>query len=74
MGDGKVGETSDRVLQQQMSSIQDLNNQADKDFARQMALQALQQKIHAQQQEAMALSAIEKAKDDALKAIIQNMK
>lgn len=55
-------------------SIADLEKQADADFQRQLQLNALQQKIHAQQQEAMAMSAIEKAKDDAMKAIIQNLK
>lgn len=47
---------------------------ADKNFATQMALLGLQQKIHAQQQEAMTLSNIEKAKDEAMKAVIQNVK
>lgn len=47
---------------------------ADKNFATQLAMNALQQKIHAQQQESMTASNIEKAKDDAMKAIIGNVK
>ena len=47
---------------------------ADKNFATQMALLGLQQKIHEQEQEAMTLSNIEKGKDEAMKAVIQNIK
>lgn len=47
---------------------------ADKNFATQMALLGLQQKIHEQQQESMTLSNIEKSKDEAMKAVIQNVK
>ena len=39
-----------------------------------MALLGLQQKIHEQQQESMTLSNIEKSKDEAMKAVIQNVK
>ena len=47
---------------------------ADKNFATQMAMLSLQQKIHEQEQEAMTLSNIEKGKDEAMKAVIQNIK
>lgn len=47
---------------------------ADKNFATQMGLLGLQQKIHEQEQEAMTLSNIEKGKDEAMKAVVQNIK
>ena len=51
-----------------------IERQADKDYQRQLELMRIQQKMHAQQQEVMTRSAIDKSKDDAMKAIIQNMK
>jgi hypothetical protein len=42
--------------------------------AMQIAMIGLQQKIHEQEQEAMTLSNIEKGKDEAMKAVIQNIK
>ena len=47
---------------------------ADENFKMQMAMMALQNKIHEQEQEAMTLSNIEKSKDEAMKAVIQNIK
>jgi hypothetical protein len=58
----------------QASMVRAQEELADKNFATQMALLGLQQKIHEQQQEAMTLSNIEKAKDEAMKAVIQNVK
>ncbi|HWS86716.1 MAG TPA: hypothetical protein VN282_07115 [Pyrinomonadaceae bacterium] len=58
----------------QASMVRAQEELADKNFATQMALLGLQQKIHEQQQEAMTLSNIEKSKDEAMKAVIQNIK
>ena len=46
----------------------------DKAFATQMAMLDLQRKTHEQQQQVMTLSNLEKAKDDAMKAVINNIK
>lgn len=46
----------------------------DKSFATQMAMLGLQRKTHEQQQLAMTLSNLEKAKDDAMKSVINNIK
>ena len=51
-----------------------IERQADKDYQRQLEVMRIQQKMDAQQQEVMTRSAIDKSKDDAMKAIIQNMK
>jgi hypothetical protein len=66
------GSTSIRPDQQAM--IDEQKRQADENFAMQMALMSLQQKIHEQEQESMTLSNIEKGKDEAMKAVIQNIK
>ena len=46
----------------------------DKAFATQMAMLDLQRKTHEQQQQVMTLSNLEKAKDDAMKSVINNIK
>jgi hypothetical protein len=58
----------------QRRSIKAQEDLADENFKMQMAMMALQQKIHAQEQEAMTASNIEKGKDEAMKAVIQNIK
>ena len=60
--------------EKQAAMIRAQEELADKNFATQMAMMGLQQKIHEQQQEAMTLSNIEKGKDEAMKAVIQNIK
>lgn len=59
---------------EQAAAIRAQEQLADQNFAAQMAMNALQQKIHADQQRAMGESNIEKSKDDAMKAIIGNVK
>lgn len=58
----------------QAAGIRAQEELADKQFAATMAMNSLQAKVHAQQQEAMALSNLEKSKDDAMKAVISNVK
>lgn len=58
----------------QAAAIRAQEQLADQNFAAQIATNALQQKIHADQQRTMAESAIEKSKDDAMKSIIGNIK
>jgi hypothetical protein len=58
----------------QQALIDQQKELADKNFAMQMALMDLQQHIHEQQEKAMTLSNIEKGKDEAMKAVIQNIK
>ena len=60
--------------EKQAAMIRAQEELADKNFATQMAMMGLQQKIHEQEQEAMTLSNIEKGKDEAMKAVIQNLK
>lgn len=58
----------------QQLTPQQISDRADRDYERQLQLMEVQRKMHAQQQEVMTRSAMDKSKDDALKAIIQNMK
>jgi hypothetical protein len=70
MGDINTSGLDDK----QKAMIEAQEQLADKNFATQMALLGLQQKIHEQEQESMTLSNIEKGKDEAMKAVIQNIK
>ena len=70
-----MGDINTSGLDPKQKAMIDAQEQlADKNFATQMALLGLQQKIHEQQQESMTLSNIEKSKDEAMKAVIQNVK
>jgi hypothetical protein len=70
MANGSVGGLDSN----QQALLDAQKKQADQNFAMQMALIDLQQKIHEQEQEAMTASNIEKGKDEAMKAVIQNIK
>ena len=58
----------------QASMIRAQEELQDKAFASQMAMLELQRKTQEQQQQVMTLSNLEKAKDDAMKSVINNIK